>query len=347
MMRFKDFLLESDDEELDDLIEVVKKCKKNLELVATKKQLAAWRGDEDAHQLVKLPESEGVSYLVRGPRTSPRKSLAGSDAAMAYVTNNWPEMPRRAYSNFGTFNRKFADDTFNNACWIIPFDNVKKFATSSVDFNFWAEQPDKRAVHQLLSTLKSFVSHGPFSRVLGVTEHEGPVTKAVMKLAEPYEDHFTLFRYSNTLSDALDDPKHQPAALEFLQRLMEMEPKLTAMAAKLELPPTGKFGKEPDDRLTINREKNLASKIEDYMGQVAHATHGNIIEFLEANFTPKTFEVEIVNSYAELPRYTKTNSEFWFEGSYLSIDGYDPNYLDASECVRVAGELLKLLKVKR
>ena len=132
-----------------------------------------------------------------------------------------------------------------------------------------------------------------------------------------------------------------------MQDLMELQPKLSEIANKLQLPPTGEAGTPPNDRLTINRDKHLAGYIEDYMHQVRDTTKGDLLGYLKRTFSPEVFGVELIKGYANLPRHLKTFSEFWFEGGYLSIDGYDPEMLTNSNVPYLAQQLLDLLKVNK
>jgi hypothetical protein len=286
------------------LLEMIRtKCKNNFDAVASGRSTPLYRSTNTQS----VTQVSDYVFADISARPTPRKSLTGSNYVLSYVSQSkaWKNVPKRDISSSCTPN--FRDATqFSGTTWlIIPYDDVTKLAKCEGDFNYLMKDPADGGDDGLLSKL------GYLDEVIDTARDAG-------------------FRYTN--KDDEDDKQIQKENKAFndMTGLSEL---ITNPIFKL-LPGSHRYSLEELDILSDCIEKliylfddtasvvykdnkylrSLKRTLDDFEDNFNTRSLG---EWFADNITPAGLKIKVYKSYvgAKIP----TDSEVWFEGSYIGI----------------------------
>lgn len=252
-------------------------------LKMVKSQQLLYRGVGEA--VAKRPSEKVIRAL-----NSPRRSLSGNDLLNSYMSHNWQEVPRRAYSHFCSQSLAHVS-IFGDPVLCIPADDVNLFAHVKTDFNMGGT-PDRKSVdtvlskiHAIRSDMKSCISADDY----GTTEWSKEVYPAIRK--------FDVEKYFNQVKFAVD-PTTTPGVIEFFDYCLSHMSKLHRCA---ELP-----------------RQNLINYIFDDLKYALDTAGYSYVKDMFNEITPEKLGITTFSSLDSRPPRSKED-EIWFEGNYLLL----------------------------
>ena len=288
------------------------KCKNNFDAVASGRSTPLYRSTNTTNY-TKLGD---YMFADIAARPTPRKSLTGSNYVLSYVSQAkaWKNVPKRDISSSCSPSYRDANQ-FSGTTWlIIPYDDVTKLAKCEGDFNYLMK--DEENDDGLLSKL------GYIDGVIDAARDAA-------------------FRYTNKDDEDDSEVQKENKAFNDMKGLSEL---ITNPIFRL-LPGSHKYTLQELDILSDCIEKliylfddtgshvykdnhylrSLKRTLDDFEDSLDTRSLG---EWFVDNITPKSLGIKVYKSYvgAKIP----TDSEVWFEGSYIGIAA-DPGGYEKTE----------------
>jgi len=262
------------------LVEHLKKnCRANLNALAKSPKLLL-RGDTGRGSY----RIEEGSWFAAPARTQPRRSQAGNGLLLTWVSSApaWKDVPRRSMSTSCTPDYDHAAQFGNDIYIIIPYDTVKQYATSQVDFNY-LELPNSEMGEEGLMSVLVIVAEA--------------------------------FGVMHELRDQFDDERlneiayHDGFEIDF-KDIHSMKEIKQANAAIVELQA---YAKKHGDKELTGGGGLIVDLLDLLDGK-------SLIQFLETSVSPKKLGIRSIfgTPVAALKTVSGTG-EIWFEGPYVAI----------------------------
>jgi hypothetical protein len=298
-MKLKDILKLYESTELNnyhELLHTLKNhCSKNLDFII-KNDLFLWRGMNVSDlSYAKKSSDKDIPYFIKPNYKSPRVSKTGSNLLISYVSTSpeWKDIPNRTKSTFTT-NMLSNSGRFGKESIVIPYDNVKEFASCDKDFNEAKKQ---------LYDLDDLIQY---------------ITYIFVDCEELENYHLIDFPISTSISFDGD----YNLTLEQIEDVSDRLEKIRQYIFK-------NFDKIKDDLKKENNKykydqfNDINSYIKLNNKKLNTILNGKtLIEWLKENITPKSFNVKLSN-FENLTLLDSHTKEIWFEGGYVAIVGKD------------------------
>lgn len=288
-MKVKDLLDSKNDPDPDtkDLIQLIKKhCPKNFKSLIEGKAVSLFRGDRSPN--IKYVGNELMFFESR-LRTEPRISLTGNSFINSYISasDDWKMVPDRSMSNSCTTSHEMAHQFGQRGYLIIPFDNVKTFASIAEDWND-LEINNKYELTDFGDMIGGLVE---------TTTEIARYTKEEFLDDTPQEilDIFNGYIYGLKLKQVLPQAEvvHLLDALAVLRNYFFQE-------------------RYPD--------RNMQSQITVFLSNYKKLFGTeNPTEFMHKEMTPQKMHVELYNGYKNLQPHETDSPEIWFEGQFIAL----------------------------
>ena len=288
----------------DKLVEILKiNCKNNLAAIGAGKAPVLHRGMELKSNL--LSDGGSCKYYVSAELTTPRKSLTGSSMVISWVSSDasWDNVPSRYFSTSCAVNASEGAD-FGEPHLIIPFDTVKPYAFTPVDFNY-------------IATARGSIMH------LG--DVIGDVLRSLRWAAGRWAIRGAA---DDTISKYAKDPVFKKSISE-IWTVEEIKQLSDIIDAAEEWRGTTTSKDDEYDDLRIN----LPEFYDDTGGK-------SLYKFLRTEVTPGKLGVKVVSSIANL-RSIPDKSEVWFRGPYIALAVPPSRDHDPREFMAHLAELVK------
>jgi hypothetical protein len=274
----------------DKLAELIKtNCPNNFKSLLSGKAPTLFRGDRDSD--VGYAEN-AIMFFKSKPRFSPRRSLTSSSFINSYVAASvdWGMIPDRQMSAFCSTDIEHARDFGSHVFLIIPFDNVKTFASVPQDWNDL--------------TINNKFELTDFSDIL--MDLQSAVGRIVRKTSKEISDKFPLTVRkafaASTLNLSMKDNFDKSQVDELLNAFNDIYKFLN----KVEYYPDRDVQQFVDefnvDYRRLFGKDNLSPQ-----------------EFLHQEFTPAKMHVELYNGFKNLIPHGTDSPEIWFEGQFIAM----------------------------
>ena len=263
-------------------------CPNNFSALMAGRTMPLWRSTK----LIDPMYVDEYCAAIMQERISSRQSQTGVNLIMNYVSlaKAWDKYPKRNTSTSCTPDiaetGQFAGDT----CLIIPFDDVKNFASCTGDFNYIIPKGTSSELLDIMGT------------IMDIATEESRAFRA-----RPLTMSDNLKKLKNVLdSDALNFSKSHTFSLDDINDLSDAIEKTIYLLDNLE-------PSEFKGMSALKDLKNSCDKFEDELDT------RSLNEFLSTKITPKNMGVKSFNSYADIK--VPKDSEIWFNGHYIAITG--------------------------
>jgi hypothetical protein len=286
-MKVKDLLDSENDPDAEDLIQLIKKhCPKNFKSVIEGKVLPLFRGDRSPNVMYANNE---LMFFKSRPREEPRPSLTHSSFINSYISASvdWGMVPDRSLSNSCTTDYNTASDFGKRPYLIIPFDNVKTFASIEYDWN------DKEINNKFqLADFGGMVEELQIA-LRDIADHTNE--EIFGDLPNEIQDAFN--------SPAINAKLSKPISKSTVDELLEI---LYIMRNYL-------FRERYPDRALQSEITVFLNTYKRLFGTE------NPTKFMQAEMTPQKMHVELYNGYKNLEPHETDSPEIWFEGQFIAL----------------------------
>jgi hypothetical protein len=295
-MKVKD-LFESDNPEYQDVIdkltELIKSnCPNNFKSVMTGKAPVLFRGDRPAiARRIFTHDGESFAFFAYEKKAKARNSLTMNSFVNSYIASSpaWRECPNRQFSTFCSTAFSAAGYFGRNVYLIIPFDNVRTFASVGCDWND-IEINNKLELSDLGTAIGILIDD--LREILADLYYEDDIMAALP---------------ANIVRILKDEILHKDLSENFSKA--ETEKLLTYFNIGYNFFSTAKI-KIQDANASIKKF------IKDYKNTFGDE---DAFTFLTRELTPQKMHVELYQGLSNLEPHDTDSPEIWFEGQYLAI----------------------------